>query len=454
MTGVQRPKAPLKVSSPARNRATRLRAPRILMVGGSDHDLRIPFLREIAGLGFDVASAGTGPAEPFAHGGIAYYPYSFNRFIDPLADWRALRDLRRIVTRFQPHIVHSFDTKPGLMAPVAARAKPGVRVVRTINGLGWLFSSGSLSARVLRPAFTILHRATAPWTTLTVFQNRSDAAFFRERRITGPGDCCLIPGSGADIANFRRQRAEGPSPAELRTALGLGSSEVVITVTRLSRVKGIPALLEAAKIIHAQRPGVRFLLVGSRETEGRFAISRAEIDRHAPYVIALGARPDVPSLLGVADVFAFPTELFEGVPRVLLEASLAGLPIVTTDMPGCRDVVRDGEGGFVVPAGQPERLAARILDVLNDPDAARKMGERARRHVEKNFSLETVVDSYATAYERLLSGLPRLAPVCRSTISQENHAAAEPRTANAAELSPTAAASRPGRIGGNTKSDV
>ncbi|MFP4537827.1 MAG: glycosyltransferase family 4 protein [Dichotomicrobium sp.] len=454
MTGVQARKAPLRVSSPARNRTTRRHPPRILVIGGSDHDLRVPFLRELAGRGFDVAAAGTGPAEPFARCGIAYYAYSFDRFIDPLADWRALRDLRRIVSRFQPDIVHSFDTKPGLMAPVAARAKPGARVVRTINGLGWLFSSASLSARALRPAFTILHRVTAPWTTLTVFQNRSDAAFFRERGITGTGDCCLIPGSGADIANFRKRRAEGPSPAELRTALGLGGSEVVITVTRLSRVKGIPALLEAAAIVHAQRPGVRFLLVGPRETEGKLAIAQAELDRHAPYVMAIGARPDVPSLLGVADVFAFPTELFEGVPRVLLEAGLAGLPIVTTDMPGCSDVVRGGEGGFVVPVGQPERLAARILDVLNDLGAAREMGARARRHVEENFSLDTVVDSYAAAYARLLGEPAHSAPVRRSTVSRANHAAPAPRTANEAEPAPPTAASRPGGVGGHTKSNV
>jgi glycosyltransferase involved in cell wall biosynthesis len=426
MTGIEQQKArPSSAAIPATERIRQTRAPRILLVGGSDHELRIPFLLELAKRGFDIAAAGTCSAEPFARSGIRYYPYSFDRFANPIADFRALRALRKIISAHQPDIVHSFDTKPGVMVPVAARSRPGTRVMRTINGLGWLFSSQSLPARALRPAFNILHRATAPWTTLTVFQNRSDQAFFQERHMIGGGSC-LIPGSGADVASFeRRRRAEGPSPEALRAALGLGNADVVITVTRLSRIKGIPTLLEAAALVHAKRPGVRFLLVGARETEGKLAITQAELACHAPYVMAIGARTDVPLLLSVADVFAFPTELCEGVPRVLLEAGLAGLPIVTTDMPGCPDVVRDGESGFVVPARQPQRLADRILDVLNSPDAAREMGERARRHVVQNFSLDTIVDSYADAYQRLLTGAVRKAEQHQPQCTSAHHVIAD-----------------------------
>ena len=109
----------------------------------------------------------------------------------------------------------------------------------------------------------------------------------------------------------------------------------MLTVTRLTRQKGIPTLLEAAALVREARPGVRFLLVGPRQSEGPLAIAQSELDRHSAYVTALGPRPDIPALLGLADVFAFPTEYREGVPRALLEAALAGLPIVTTRMPGC-----------------------------------------------------------------------------------------------------------------------
>jgi glycosyltransferase involved in cell wall biosynthesis len=174
-------------------------------------------------------------------------------------------------------------------------------------------------------------------------------------------------------------------------------------VSRLTVQKGIPALLEAAAIVHAVRPGVRFLLVGPRESEGPFAVDQALIDRHAPYVIALGVRSDVPALLGLADVFACPTEYREGIPRVLLEAGLAGVPIVATRVPGCDDVVVENWNGHLVPQRDPRALAAAILDLLRDPARARAMGERSIELVRREFDLNVVTNRYADLYRQLLS---------------------------------------------------
>ena len=130
---------------------------------------------------------------------------------------------------------------------------------------------------------------------------------------------------------------------------------------------------------------------------------QSEIDRHDGYVTALGQRSDIPSLLRVADVFAFPTEYREGVPRALLEAALAGLPIVATKMPGCSDVVTDAWSGFLVPPRDPRALAARILDVFRDRDAARAMGARAAELVKREFGLDLTVARYARVYTELLN---------------------------------------------------
>ena len=157
-------------------------------------------------------------------------------------------------------------------------------------------------------------------------------------------------------------------------------------------------------MVHAARPGVRFLLVGPRESEGPLAVTQTEIDRHAPYVVAIGRRADIPALLGLAYVFAFPTEYREGIPRALLEASLAGLPIVATDMPGCNDVVRDGWNGFLVPPRAPGIGRARILDLLRDRQTAKAMGDRAARFVAQEFSLGLVVGRYSALYSELLPG--------------------------------------------------
>jgi glycosyltransferase involved in cell wall biosynthesis len=354
-----------------------------------------------------VSAAGTGDGAPFARAGIDYHSFRFDRFVDPMADIRAIGVLRTLIEKIDPDLVQSFDTKPNLLVPFAARGNRGIAVIRTINGLGWLYSSRSLLALALCPVYRALHRLAARSTAMTVFQNRDDQSFFERQAMIGSGLSRLIPGSGVDIRRFERAVAEGPMRADMRRTLGLGDCEVVITVTRLTRQKGIPSLLDAAALVHKVRPSIRFLLVGPRESEGPLAVTQAEIDRHAPYVVATGPRSDVPSLLNAADLFAFPTEYREGVPRALLEAALAGLPIVTTRMPGCSDVVRDGWSGLLVPPHAPALLAGAIIDLLKDRDAAARMGANASELVRAEFGLDLTVARYLAAYNELLDNPAR-----------------------------------------------
>jgi glycosyltransferase involved in cell wall biosynthesis len=377
---------------------------RLLCIGGEDHALRIPFLLALRDRGFHVSAAASADPAPFEREGIDYHPFCFNRFANPFADWTAVKTLAKLIASVGPDLVQSFDTKPNLLVPLAARAVPGVTVVRTINGLAYVYSSRSPKALAFRLIWRALHRMAARSTAATVFQNRDDQRFFQDRRMIGAGHSRLIAGSGIDIERFDRAAEAGPSPQELRRSFGLNACEIVATVTRLTRQKGIPALLEAAALVHRRRPGVRFLLVGPRESEGSLAVSKAEIDRHAPYVVAVGPRSDVPALLRLADVFAFPTEYREGIPRVLLEAGAAGLPIVTTEMPGCSDVIRDRWNGFLVPPRSPELLAARIVDLLEDRATAKAMGARASALVRRDYNLGIIVERYAALYGKLTSG--------------------------------------------------
>ena len=376
----------------------------VLYIGGEDNDLRIPFILAMRRRGFRVTAASSGDPAPFARAGIDHVPFPFDRFISPLSDLRTLRRLTKMLDMLGPDIAQGYDTKPCLFLPLAAGASgAGTQVVRTICGRGWFYSSRSPAAFCARPLYRGLHRLAARGTAATVFEIEDDRAFFHDQRMDGRRGV-VIPagGGGIDVAGFEQALAMLPPRAALREELGLGDAEVVITVTRMTRQKGIPALLDAAAIVHRARPGVRFLLVGPRESEGPLAVSAAEIEAHAPYVMALGARRDVPALLRMADVFAFPTEYREGVARVLLEASLAGLPIVSTAMPGCREVIRDGWNGLLTPPGDADRLAAGILRLLQDRDAARTMAANAEERTRARFSLEAIADRHAELYETLL----------------------------------------------------
>jgi glycosyltransferase involved in cell wall biosynthesis len=356
--------------------------------------------------GFRVLAAGTGDASGFDRAALPYHPFRFTRSANPLSDLRSLSALTRIMDEVKPDIVQSFDTKPNILVPVAARRARPTKIVRTVNGMGWLYSSNSPAALALRPAYSVMNRLAARSTAATVFQNSEDKAFFEQHRMIGDSLSRLIPGSGIDIDGFIRPAATDASLVALRRELGLDGCEVVLTVTRLSRQKGIPTLLEAASLVHAIRPSVRFLLVGPREGEGRSAIAPSEIEAHSPYVIATGRRSDVPSLLALADVFAFPTEYREGVPRALLEAALAGLPIVATRMPGCTDVVEDGRTGLLVPPRAPRDLARAVLHLMAEREAGRAMATRASELVRRDFSLARTVARYADLYAELLAAGP------------------------------------------------
>ena len=378
-------------------------APHLLCIGGEDHSLRIPFLLALRKKGFRVTAAASGDPAPFARAGVEYHRFHFDRFVSPAADAAALKAIRKIVDFVQPQLIHCFDTKLNMLVPLALRHNRVVQTVRTINGMGWVYSSWSPMALGLRLAYRILQRLASQWTAAAIFQNRDDQSFFVRHRMLGRARHLLIPGSGIDIEGFGAAIRSGASPAELRAELGLGTSEIVLTVSRMTRQKGIPTLLKAAALIHEHRPDVRFLLVGPRESEGPWAVTQEELDRHAPYVIATGPRPDVPVILRLAHVFAFPTEYREGVPRALLEAALAGLPIVTTDLPGCRDVVRNGVTGLTVPAHAPKLLAERILDLLRDREAAFALGARASELVRREFGLEVVTERHAALYAELVN---------------------------------------------------
>jgi glycosyltransferase involved in cell wall biosynthesis len=394
----------------------------VLYVGGEDHNLRIPFILAMRARGFQVSAAGSGDPAPFKQVGVDFHPFHFDRFMNPFSDWRALKTLEKILRDVRPDLSQGYDTKPCLLLPLAARLAGHSGAVRTICGRAWVYSSRSPLALATRPAYRVLHRLAAHSTAATVFEMDEDRQFFEHHGMTGKSGL-VIPagGGGVDVEGFERAVAQSPSPSQLRRELGLGTSEVVITVTRMTRQKGIPALLKAAALVHQVRPDVKFLLVGPRESEGPLAVTQAEIEEHAPYVMAIGPRSDVPALLKLANVFAFPTEYREGVPRVLLEAALAGLPIVSTNMPGCCEVVREGSSGFLVPPRAPDQLAARIIDVLRDREAARNMATQAAQIVRGKFSLMAIADRHAELYLELMtphsqSGVNTLGP--RRSIDQ------------------------------------
>ncbi|RWP19700.1 glycosyltransferase, partial [Mesorhizobium sp.] len=184
----------------------------VLYVGGEDHHLRIPFILAMRKRGFRVAAAGSGDPAPFDHAGIAFRPFRFHRFIDPIADWASLRSLARTLRELRPDLAQGFDTKPCLFLPMAVGLTGQSAAMRTICGRGWFYSSGSLLAWSMRPVYRMLHRAASRATAATIFEIDDDRAFFERHRMSGRNGV-VIPagGGGVDVAGFELAMASGRS---------------------------------------------------------------------------------------------------------------------------------------------------------------------------------------------------------------------------------------------------
>jgi glycosyltransferase involved in cell wall biosynthesis len=363
--------------------------------------LRLPYLLGLERRGFRVTAASTGDPSPFIKDGIEHLSYQFNRFSFGTQDLQSITDFRRLIIGLNADIVHSFDTKPNVVVPFAVRN--AARIVRTINGLGWVFSSREIRALLLRPVYCGLQRAASVWTGATIFQNRDDHELFKKFRLLGGSQSRIIASSGINSAQFVNAFEIGPSRDKLRASLGLTGKKVIIYVGRLTRQKGVPTLLEAFSHVVRKVPDVRLVLVGPLESEGPFGIRKEELGRFGEKVLCLGRRGDVPALLRAADMFAFPTEYREGVPRVLLEAGLAELPIVASRMPGCSDVVDDGKNGILVDPGNPVSLGEAILKMFDNPVQASAMGACSPALVRERFELDSVIESYCEVYRAVLS---------------------------------------------------
>jgi len=372
-------------------------------VGGEDIHLRLPILQELQKRGFTVGAVGTAGEERFAESGIPFWRYTLDRWINPMTDRQSIHELHTLFALHRPNIVHAFDTKPAILAMFAAMKANVPGRIRTITGMGYAFSSNSPLAYLLRPVYRSLQRRASQAASVTIFQNTDDRQYFLDHDMVQAEKCQLVLSSGIDVERFCNSVPSAERLNQLRYKLGLIDQPVVIMVARMVRDKGVQEYLHAAKKVVKTYHDAAFLLVGPIASEGRQAVSLEEIQRFAPYVHYLGRREDISALLAISEVVVLPSYYREGVPRVLLEAGALGKPMVTTDMPGCREVVQDGENGLLVPIRNGDALAEAIEKLLENKKERKRMGKKSAELVRQKFALESVCSAYAKIYKQVLA---------------------------------------------------
>jgi len=317
------------------------------------------------------------------------------RSLNPVRELIAILHLASIYQRKQPQIVHHFTIKPNFYGSIAALLARRDKVINTFTGLGFLFSEHPLAIGLrssVLPLAKLAFRASKGW---SVFENRQDLETCLRLRLVLPERVVVIDGN-VDTQRFRPNHDSLPDNKDRPT--------VVLMAARLLWDKGVREFVEAARVLKARGLQVEFWLAGKPDNGNPMCVPEEFLKKwqEEGLINWLGHRNDMPNLLQQVDIAVLPS-YHEGVPRFLLEAAACGLPLVATDIEGCRVVVREGVNGFLVPPRNPTALADALERLLQDPSLRRRMGQASRHIAEVEFDERKVLAKWLALYERVLS---------------------------------------------------
>lgn len=352
------------------------------------HRLPLAVAAQAAGYDVAVATRAGRHADAIRKASIRLIPFAMSRRVgNPFAELIALWRLYR---REKPDLVHHVALKPVVFGALAAWLARVPAQVNAVTGLGWLFTSSKGVVRLARPALRwilagLLNRSRS----LTIVQNPDDLELL-QRSGVARARLRLIRGAGVDLRVFHPV-ASAPEPV------------CVVLVARMLWDKGVGEFVEAARRLAEAGFKARFLLVGGTDPANPASIPESTLQSwHGQYGVEwLGQRDDIAAILQAAHIACLPSYYREGLPKSLLEAAACGLPIVTTDAPGCREVVRDGVNGLLVPVRDAAALAKALGKLIQDAELRRRMGEQSRLLAEAEFAQEAIIAQTLAVYREV-----------------------------------------------------
>lgn len=350
---------------------------------------RLPLAVAAMRQGFDVAVATRcgRHGQDIRDAGVRVIPFEMNRRgLNPLALMQEAYELAEIYRTEKPDVVHHVALRPVVVGGLAARLAGVSRIVSAVTGMGFLFTDGGRLPWIRRAVQRILPGLLARG--LTIVQNADDQGHLSSFGL--PVERMrLIPGAGVDIDRFVPVAAKNAVP-------------VVMMASRLLWDKGVGEFVAAARALQGRK--ARFVLVGAIDADNPASIANADLEHWVGEgaVEWWGHSEDMAATLAQADVVCLPSYR-EGLPKALLEAMACGKPCVATDVPGCREAVRNEDNGLLVAAKDATALATAIGRLLDHPDQRLAMGERGRQRAVAEFSAERVIDATLAVYREALA---------------------------------------------------
>ena len=352
------------------------------------HRLPLAVAAQAAGFEVAVATREGRQADVVRTAGIRLIPFELSRrggnpLREVLALWRLYR-------REQPDLVHHVALKPVMLGALAAWLARVPAQVNAVAGLGWLFTSSSGIVRLARPVLRrMLAQLLNQSQSLTIVQNPEDRALLARSGVAATR-LRLIRGAGVDVQIFY---PVVPPPAPVCIAL----------VARMLWDKGVGEFVKAAQRLTEAGVNARFILVGDPDPANPAAVPAAILRGwHGQHGVEWwGRREDMPAVMQKMHIACLPSFYGEGLPKSLLEAAACGLPIITSDAPGCREIVQEGVNGLLVPVRDVDALVVALRKLIDDPGLRLRMGEQSRLLVETAFSLELVLAQTLAVYREL-----------------------------------------------------
>ena len=325
--------------------------------------------------------------------GLRWEPLPMERrSLNPLRELSLLRHLVQLLRRERPALVHGFTIKCAVYGSLAARLAGVPARVNAVAGMGYVFTSNDAKARALRPVVRgLLRLALDGEGARLILQNSDDVALFERAGLVDPSRIRMVRGSGVDCSRFVKRSGER-SGGPLR----------VLVAARLLWDKGLEEYVAAARELLAEGRRIEFLLAGTPDPGNPAAVPEQTVRGwvNEGVVNWLGHVDDMATLLGAVDVVALPSYR-EGLPKTLIEAAACAQPLITTDVPGCREVVTDGVDGLLVPVRDAKALAHAIRRLDDDPALAQRLGEAAWAKAHAEFDERIVIRRTIDVYREL-----------------------------------------------------
>ncbi|MEO8364264.1 MAG: glycosyltransferase family 4 protein [Ilumatobacteraceae bacterium] len=341
--------------------------------------------------GFDVAVATRKrkEADRIEALGITVIPVEFSRHgLNPIRELSTIRQLRRALKAFKPDIVHNIALKPVVLGTLAAKTCGIRNIVNAPVGMGYIFSSDDRKAKILRPIIRqVFHLFLNPRGSRVIIENKDDFESLTTSNFVRGSDLELIKGAGVDTHLFS-PTAEPPG------------SIVVSLIARMLRDKGVVEFVDAARLVRKSGLNADFQLIGDTDPGNPTTLTQSQLEQWTKEGVAIwkGHVNDIPSLLSSTHIVCLPSYR-EGLPKSLIEALAAGRPVVSTDVPGCREVVIDQVNGLLVESRNAHALADALSQLITDKDMRMRFGAAGRLMAEREFSKSLINDQTLAVYK-------------------------------------------------------